>query len=83
TSLLRNDILAKWDFKFQFMFYCWLVVQTQGIKNVETFTVDAVKKPQIRPTKGEPLIAYGRRVESALLCKPDDYFYRATMKVTP
>lgn len=82
TSMLRNDILAKWDLKFQFMFYCWLIVQKHGLKKVRKFTVDAVKKPQIRINKGEPPIAFGRRVESALLCKPVDYFYRSTIAVT-
>lgn len=80
TSMLRNDILAKWDFKFQFIFYAWGVFKADC--PVNEFIVDVVKKPQIRPTKGEPLIAYGRRVEMDLLGKPDQYFYRNKVDVS-
>ncbi len=80
TSMLRTDILAKWDFKFQFMFYLWLSIEAGY--SFHEFVIDAVKKPQIRPHQQEPLIAYERRVESDMLCKPKEYFYRNTLNVT-
>lgn len=80
TSMLRTDILAKWDFKFQFMFYLWL--SSQADFYFKEFVIDAVKKPQIRPHQQEPLVAYSRRVESEMLCKPKEYFYRNSIEVT-
>ncbi len=81
TAMLRNEILAKWDFKFQFMFYCWGLAKALGLKEVKEFTVNAVRKPQLRPHQREPWIAYRRRVEMDMLAKPDQYFYRSTIDV--
>lgn len=81
TSRLDKDIVAGWDFRFQFMFYLWLLSKAEPLK-VKGFLVNAVKKPELRVKKTESLPEFAARVREDMIIEPDKYFCRIPYIVT-
>lgn len=82
TSALNMDVVAGWDFRFQFMFYVWLMSKVYPKLKLKGFVVNATKKPQLRLKKMESLPEFAQRVREDMIQEPDKYFYRHSYIVT-
>lgn len=78
TSRLNKFIVAGWDFRFQFMFYIWLLSKTKEFQDlkIKGFIVNAVKKPELRVKKNESVPEFAQRVKQDMIIEPDKYYYR-------
>ena len=80
TSKLNRDVVAGWDFRFQFMFYLWLCWKIG--EHHKGYYINAVKKPELRIKKNESLQEFGFRVQQDMLFEPEKYFYREAFPIT-
>lgn len=77
TGRLDRQVIMGWDFRLQFMFYCWLAKQVWGkTMPVKGYFINAMKKPQLRQKMGESLQQFLTRIEVDMKQKDDEYFYR-------
>jgi len=81
TSRLNLDVVAGWDFRFQFMFYLWLMSKVDSIK-LKGYIINATKKTELRVKKAESLPEFGARVREDMIINPDKYFYRHQYIIT-
>lgn len=75
SSIQMANVLG-WDFRFQFMFYVWLLIQMEGKHACKGFMVNAVKKTQLHQKKDESLNTFMARVRMDMRTRPEEYFYR-------
>ena len=75
VSSLDKDKYDGWHFKFQFLFYTWLLAKAKGIVPNEVW-VDAIKKPAQRRKKEESTPALIQRIRQEMIQNPQDYFMR-------
>jgi hypothetical protein len=80
ASRFSPDLYGSWFFKFQFMFYPWLVWRSIGDKPRE-FLVDLIIKPALRLGKNEILSALMGRIRADMVQEPDKYFKRISMPI--
>lgn len=84
-SYLRSDKsqLAGWRFRFQFMFYLWIIWKIYG-KKPKSFMVNAIKKPELKQSaaKNESLESFLVRIEQDMIQTPDKYFQRHNLLLT-
>lgn len=68
-----------WQYKFQFMFYMWLV--SKAIKNYKDymFIVNGMVKPTIRVKKNETTVGFYARLRGDIKAFPKEYFPRETL----
>lgn len=78
TFKLDASIILGWDFRFQFMFYCWIAGKVEKWKKFHCngFVINAIRKPVIKPNKNETLDGYLQRLQSDMLGRPEFYFHR-------
>jgi hypothetical protein len=76
TSKLSKDVVAGWDFRFQFMFYIWLKSKIPNSQPLKGYWVNAVKKTELRVKKSESLPEFAERVKQDMIIEPDKYFFR-------
>lgn len=76
-----KEMVAGWDFRFQFMFYLWLK-SLQGKHKLKGYYVNGVKKPELRVKKLESLPEFAQRVFEDMISEPEKYFYREPYPVT-
>lgn len=76
TSKLSISIVAGWDFRFQFMFYIWLMSKLPDPIKLKGYYVNAVKKPELRVKQNESIQSFAVRVKEDMIHNPDKYFYR-------
>lgn len=69
------DDTAGWEFRFQFMFYLWLIRQATG-RNVQKFLVNGIKKPALKLGKAESIETFTDRVRQNMIQEPEKYFNR-------
>jgi len=69
------DDYEGWNFRFQFMFYIWLVQKAKKIK-IDKFLVNGIRKPQLRLGKNESVASFMVRVRQAMIQEPLKYFQR-------
>lgn len=83
-SRLDKQTTMGWDFRFQFMFYLWLVWKNWPDVKSKGMIINAIKKPTLRigTEKGESIEAFGQRVNQHMLEKPEEYFYREALPLT-
>lgn len=74
-SRLNRDVVAGWDFRFQFMFYIWLL-SLVNTEKVNGYIVNGVKKPELRVKQSESIPSFAARVKEDMIINPDKYFYR-------
>lgn len=74
-SRLNKDVVAGWDFRFQFMFYIWLLSKVDPDK-IQGFIVNGVKKPELRVKQSESIQGFAARVREDMIIEPDKYFHR-------
>jgi hypothetical protein len=70
--------LNGWDFRFQFMFYLWLMEKHTGRK-IPQFMVNGLKKPELRIGKGESMQTFVNRIEQHMIQEPEKYFKRVPL----
>lgn len=66
---------AGYQFRFQFMFYFWIVQKAYEIQ-IDKFLVNHIKKPALRQGKNESLQAFIARVRADMVQVPEKYFQR-------
>lgn len=75
-----------WDFKLQFMMYCWLMVQNYpewGKKSFK-FQLDILQKPGLKQTKADGTWAgHIRRVAADIRSRPEYYLTRQSVDIQP
>lgn len=69
------DDYEGWNFRFQFMFYLWLVQKAKKMK-IDKFMVNGIRKPQLRLGKDESIPSFMVRVRQAHIQEPKKYFQR-------
>lgn len=67
-----------WQFRFQFMFYIWLV-QKATERKINSFMVNGIKKPALRQGKEESLPSFLVRIKADMIQEPDKYFVRTPL----
>jgi hypothetical protein len=76
TSRITKEVVAGWDFRFQFMFYIWMLSKSPDEPPLKGYWVNAVKKPELRVKKNESLPEFAERVKQDMIIEPDKYFFR-------
>lgn len=86
TSRLDFKTVAGWDFRFQFMFYLWLGLNTlieQNIgKKFAGYYINAIKKPTIRQKQNESRAEFFARLNMNMAAEPENYYYRDRLLLT-
>lgn len=83
TGRLDKQTVLGWDFRLQFMFYCWLAWKMWGDElPVHGYYINAMKKPQLRrnPDK-ESIPAFLQRVQTDMMANDEKYFYRERLRL--
>jgi len=83
TSRLNKDIVAGWDFRFQFLFYLWLKSKAYPKEKFKGYYTNATKKPELRVKQTESVPEFAHRVFQDMVENPDKYFYRDAFPVSP
>ena len=76
AARLNRDVVAGWDFRFQFMFYLWLKVKQDPKNKLDGYYINAVKKPELRVKKTESIQEFAQRCFEDMVQEPEKYFYR-------
>jgi hypothetical protein len=80
TSRLDLKTVQGWDFRFQFMFYLWLMTkyeeQQGGTQRFRGYYINGMKKPTIRVKQNESVESYFERLRNEMLMEPEKYYYR-------
>jgi hypothetical protein len=74
--------VAGYDFRFQFMFYLWLMSIAEPNFKLKGYIANAVKKPELRVKKTETIEGFADRVKQDMIEEPDKYFYRSEYPIT-
>lgn len=79
----RPELMAPqgWGFKFQFMFYNWLISPLID-EPVWDFGINVIRKPQLRPAKTETMANFSKRCELDYYKRPEFYYLREFVPVT-
>src|SRR5690606_20132374 len=76
AGTIDRHTLEGWDFRFQFMFYIWLLRKAYPEFKVARIMPNAIRKPRLRQGQSETLDGLMTRIETDMLLKPESYFYR-------
>ena len=82
SASLKKEVVAGWDFRFQFMFYLWLKWIQNPKTKIRGYYINAVKKPELRVKKNESIPEFAQRVFEDMVSEPDKYFYREKFPIT-
>jgi hypothetical protein len=83
SGRIGPDAIAGWEFRFQFMFYAWMLWKIRPNDNVRGYEINAIKKPQLRIKKDESVETFCTRVYNDMLFdRPHEYFYRDRLILT-
>lgn len=85
TGRIDKTTVLGWDFRFQFMFYCWLAARIPKWKSypVKGFIVNAIKKPAIKQGVNQTLDSFLQRLQSDMMERPEMYYYREKLHLKP
>lgn len=75
SSREESYSFAGYSFRFQFMFYFWIVQKAYDIK-IAKFLVNHIKKPALKQGKNESLESFTVRVRQDMIQTPEKYFQR-------
>lgn len=82
TGRIDRQIIMGWDFRFQFMFYCWLAWKMWGKEfPIHGYYINAIKKPQLRRGEHESIQTFLQRVQTDMQVEPEKYFYRERLRL--
>lgn len=81
---LDRKAVIGWDFRFQFMFYCWLGTKVEKWKKYPNkgFVINAIKKPEIKQGVNQSVASFLQRVQSDMMERPEQYYYREKLILT-
>lgn len=82
SGRLNRDVVAGWDFRFQFMFYLWVKWKQGTEDKLKGYYINAIKKPELRVKKSESVPEFAQRVFEDMIAEPDKYFYRERYIIT-
>ncbi len=68
-----------WQFKFQFMFYMWLLQRCNSKMKVNEMWIDCIVKPALKQGKNESRQDLINRVRQDMIQEPKKYFIRVPM----
>jgi hypothetical protein len=77
ASDFNKGLFAGWSFRFQFLFYAWLLWKVHGVQ-IAGMYVNAIKKPAERRSvkSQESIPQFIKRVEHNMISDPNKYFRR-------
>lgn len=78
---MNSALLRGWDFRFQFMFYIWLI-QKAVDKKVNKFIVNAMIKPTKRVKIAQSLLGFLNELRNDIRKEPKKFFYREPLLLT-
>lgn len=81
TSRLDKQTAMGWDFRLQFMIYCWFAWKLWPKTPVHGYFVNAIKKPQLKRGEKETVDAFLQRVQIDMQERPETYFYRERLRL--
>lgn len=81
TAGMNAALLKGWDFRFQFMFYIWLVTKAVDRK-VNKFIVNAMIKPTKRVKMNQSLQGFLVELRNDIRLTPTKFFYREPLLLT-
>lgn len=83
TRDLDLKTVLGWDFRFQFMFYLWLMHKIdEAAGNTDRFRgyyINAMKKPTIKVRQNDTLDMFFERLRNEMLMEPEKYYYRQSL----
>lgn len=83
TGKLDKQVTMGWDFRLQFMFYCWLARKKWGKDMpIKGYFVNAMKKPELKRGVNESVDSFLQRVQTQMLEEDKKYFYRERLLLT-
>lgn len=85
TFALNKAVIMGWDFRFQFMFYVWLMSKMEKYKDMYCggFAYNAIKKPQLKwNEEKESLASFQQRMQVDMQERPEMYFFRDKLSLT-
>lgn len=75
SSMFTAEVFAGWNFRFQFLFYAWLLWKHTGTEP-NTIWWNGMRKPQLRQKQGESFEELIVRIEQNMIQEPKKYFVR-------
>lgn len=75
TALVTPEIIQGWNFRFQFLFYAWMLWKDRKVKP-NALWWNSMKKPQLRQKQNESFESFMVRVRADMINEPDKYFKR-------
>lgn len=83
TGRLDKQTVLGWDFRLQFMFYCWLARKLWGEDfPIKGYYINAIKKPQLRKGINESIPTFLQRVQTDMMASDEKYYYRDRLILT-
>lgn len=82
ASRLTKELVAGWDFRFQFMFYLWLKWIKDPSFKIKGYMINAIKKTELKVKKNESIPEFGQRVFEDMVTEPDKYYHREAYPIT-
>jgi hypothetical protein len=80
TRDLQLSTVMGWDFRFQFMFYLYILYKWEEQNGQENkyagYYINAMKKPTIKVRQKDTLQDFFERLRNEMLMEPEKYFYR-------
>lgn len=74
------EIFAGYNFRFQFLFYAWLVWKKTGIRPTCIWW-NGIKKPQLKQGKNESFESFMVRIEGDMRLEPEKYMKRQKLPI--
>lgn len=83
SSRLDKSTILGWDFRFQFMFYCWLARKMWPDRKIKGWIPNGIKKSQlVWNREKEGVEEHMARIKVDMLENPQKYFYREPLLLT-
>lgn len=83
SGRLDSSVADTFRMRFQFRYYDFCGRLMYPKKKIIGFMPDVIKKPQIKQCQNETLIGYAGRVKRDMITRPEAYFWREIVEVTP
>lgn len=82
-SRIDKQMTTGWAFRFQFMFYLWLVWKKWPKSKTRGMIINAIRKPGLVFNKQkESIEEHIQRIQIDMMEKPESYFYREALPLT-
>lgn len=75
TGMFGPEVTKGWNFRFQFLFYAWLLWKSTG-EMPNAIWWNGIRKPALRQNKNESFESFMVRIEGAMRMEPEKYMIR-------